>query len=423
MDPQTQGGKKPGVNLNPIPRNMVAYIGGMNADERYYVLWKDYQMIVIQAEPLVTWEEVHKPKHTHDPKKVYYIARYGEWLLGLQYIHNLLHTIEFGRTNWAYLVPRPDGGYKIVQRQKRLRKIRCPTWAPLIEEKDITYTTWWPNEVRGGHWRGQEVEVTVGRDDFFLETLELIMFAHLLLHGLDLTYKVLAHIVEDGSVVGLVTEPELGRLVQYRDRGLVYDAISRIQRRGLIYPGIMNPNLHILNGKVRLSNLAGLRHYKDPAEVEELAASKHWEVLEEFFGFMDPNDFTPRPTWQRRWEQVPQLIPPQPSPEPPLGLQTFYFPISKDPNKLWWKPNCDSNDQDGDFDDRKRRANRRDQRNRKVVISLQLPEEMLQAIRDVPRPVSRHVSRLLPYSSAPTTIPGRKVSTSLLIRPTVRDRV
>ncbi|RDB17619.1 hypothetical protein Hypma_001066 [Hypsizygus marmoreus] len=403
MNTQGQGGKQVDGNSNPIPRNMV--------------LWKDYQMIVIQAEPLISREETLKP-FKYDP--VLDQQRDNEWLFGLQYIHNLLHTIEFGKTNWAYLVPRHGGGYKIVQRPKRLKQIRCPTWAPLIEEKEITYTTWWPTEVRGGYWRGREVEIILGWDDIFLKCLELIMFAHLLLRGLDLTYKVLAHIVEkDGTVVGLVTEPELGRLVQYRDRGLVYDAISRLQRRGLVYPGIANSNLHILNGKVRLSNLVGSRHYYDPAEVEKLAALVHWECLEDFFADLDPNDFAPRPTWQRRWDQVPQLMPSQPSPEPPLELRIFGFPMSKDPSKLWWTPPSDSGDRCDARHDKKRRGRRRGQPNHPVVIALQLPEATLRAIQDAPRSTSPRASRRHHNFPSQAPMPYRKASSHCSFYPRI----
>lgn len=38
---------------NPIPPNVVAYVGGINGWTRSYSLWKDGQMIVIQARPLV----------------------------------------------------------------------------------------------------------------------------------------------------------------------------------------------------------------------------------------------------------------------------------------------------------------------------------------------------------------------------------
>lgn len=36
--------------------------------------------------------------------------------------------------------------------------------------------------------------------------------------GLDLTYEVYGHLVRDGRLVGLVLEPAMGRLVEFRDR-------------------------------------------------------------------------------------------------------------------------------------------------------------------------------------------------------------
>jgi hypothetical protein len=36
--------------------------------------------------------------------------------------------------------------------------------------------------------------------------------------GLDLTYELLAHVVRDGQVIGMLIEPAIGRPVEFRDR-------------------------------------------------------------------------------------------------------------------------------------------------------------------------------------------------------------
>lgn len=39
--------------------------------------------------------------------------------------------------------------------------------------------------------------------------------------GLDISYEVLGHLVQDGNIVGLVLEASKGRMVEYRDRAKV----------------------------------------------------------------------------------------------------------------------------------------------------------------------------------------------------------
>jgi len=83
-----------------------------------------------------------------------------------------------------------------------------------------------------GYWKGCEVDVIVGYEDHYLKRVDATTEGYRALQGFDLTYTVLAHVISsDGSVIGIVTEPEVGRLVQYRDRTLVYQAIAQLQQR------------------------------------------------------------------------------------------------------------------------------------------------------------------------------------------------
>ena len=52
---------------------------------------------------------------------------------------------------------KQGGGYQIVQRPRSLYKIRTPTWAPRIEEKEITYVKWILVDLRMGYWNGKDV--------------------------------------------------------------------------------------------------------------------------------------------------------------------------------------------------------------------------------------------------------------------------
>ena len=245
--------------------------------------------------------------------------------------------------------PHPKGGYHIVQKQKSLYKVRAPTWAPLIEEKEIIYTKWFLVDVRMGHWKGREVgrpciiycrslyvyactlDVILGYEDYYLKRVEDTVMGYLALKGLDITYAVVAHVIHtDGSIIGVATEPEVGRLVQFRDRTLVYDAISRLQQRHLIYNGIHYSKIHILHGKVRLSNLASIRYIKDPVELKEEAERRHWRALEQLFNSLDPADEVPQLALERTFKQTTlKLLPEHPSPERPRlvrFLLTTYLP-------------------------------------------------------------------------------------------------
>jgi hypothetical protein len=168
-------------------------------------------------------------------------------------------------------------------------------------------------------------DVILGYEDHYLRRIDATMNGYLLLQGLDITYTVLAHVVHsDGSVIGIVTEPEVGRLVEYRDRALVYDAITRLQERRLIYHGIHYSKIHILHGKVRLSNLASVFHIKDSAELSIAAEKRHWKPLEELFKMleMDPPDQPPQLALERLFKQITiQLLPDHPSPERPRFMR------------------------------------------------------------------------------------------------------
>lgn len=312
-----------GSMSSPIPSNVVAWVGGLNSMTRSYTLCKNGQIIVIQAPPLA-----EPGADLWSPSLEVVLKLEQQYFFGLEHIQTLLSSIEFGKTNWAYMLPHPKGGYHIVQKQKSLYKVRTPTWAPLIEEKEMTYVKWFLVDVRIGYWKGRGVDVILGYEDNYLRRVDSAMMGYRLLEGLDLTYDVLAHVVQsDGAVIGMVTEPEVGRLVQFRDRALVYDAISRLQQNHLIYNGIHYSKIHILDGKVRLSNLASISYVDDPVELERTAEIRHWTALEEMFRLLRPDDEVPRLAPERTIKQLTlQLIPDYPSPRFMRFIWASYIP-------------------------------------------------------------------------------------------------
>lgn len=68
-----------------------------------------------------------------------------------------LDEINFGATNWAYLLHDNMGGFYIRQRDKVFPTVSCPIWAPIIFEEEIQFTVWGQPWDRRGLWKGREV--------------------------------------------------------------------------------------------------------------------------------------------------------------------------------------------------------------------------------------------------------------------------
>jgi hypothetical protein len=167
-------------------------------------------------------------------------------------------------------------------------------------------------------------DVILGYEDHYLRRIDEWLSA---LTRLGYNDTVLAHVVQsDGSVIGIVTEPEVGRLVEYRDRALVYDAISRLQERRLIYHGI-----HPARQSTVVEPCQCLS-YQGPCRAVYSGREATLEALEELFKMleMDPPDQPPQEALERRFKQITiQLLPDHPSPERPRFMRfilSFHIP-------------------------------------------------------------------------------------------------
>lgn len=321
MNPATAEKNKLRTRPLPIkfPRNCVVFLGGTNSpSERNYLLWKDGKTLCVQAPLVWTEEEGRKCLVVSDER---HRQTDDEWFAGLRTIHSLLNTVEFGKGNWGYLVSGKDGVQHIVQRQKRLRKVVFNTWAPVINEREIEYTRFNSDgSERGGYWRGRPVDVFIGYDDFTLRVAEILMRGYWLTRGLDITYELVAHIVDDdGNLIGMASEADLGRLPQYRDKALLYEAFARLQQHGIVYLSGLWFFVTIFRGKVRLTNVAAFRARGDPnLRFEEEVMNCHWKALEWMFSGLDPNNFTPRPVDSQAVYSPLLYMSVCPSPERPL---------------------------------------------------------------------------------------------------------
>ena len=115
----------------------------------------------------------------------------------------LLNTMDF-RTNYADIISQPGGGYRIVQKDRPLHRISCPS-----SSRD----RWLSYEDRHGLWSRSvlfaisasplyisshhTLDLHIGWEDSWLQCLECEMKPYRGILGLDLTFRVLRHIVCD----------------------------------------------------------------------------------------------------------------------------------------------------------------------------------------------------------------------------------
>ena len=164
-----------------------------------------------------------------------------------------------------------------------------------------------------------------------LWTVNRAMYGYRAVQGLDVTFEVYGHLVgRDGSIIGLVSEAAHGRMIEPSDRTLVYQTISRIQRRGIIYKGCLTNRFIIADGKVRLVELNCITVIQDRDLLEQEAELWHWQELERLFLEFDrlgPFGLYRIPLyrfWCSSLENV-KIMRPLPSPERPFGGLLLYF--------------------------------------------------------------------------------------------------
>lgn len=291
------------------------------------MLWKDRQTVTIQfpaskdLEGLGTndietdWDLEVRTRHT-----------YGHYL---EIVQNLLPSIEFGATNWGYLLPDKTGGFRIVQRQKIFKKISCPLWAPLIRETEIEYTVWGMGFERRGLWRGMEVDVFYAWNDMEFWRLNRGMYGYRAVQDLDVTFEVLGHLIsEDGTVIGLVSEAAWGRMIKPSDATLIYKTIGELQHRGVIYRGCLTNRFMIADGKVRLVELNCITPYEDRQKLLEDAEVWHWKELGQLFGELRTHGpygclRLPSLAFYSTYKDL-QFLPPPPRPDLPFGGMLLY---------------------------------------------------------------------------------------------------
>lgn len=270
---------------NAIDNGGILYIGRDRFDTSralQFALMKNGRKIMVQVQytgPLDT----ETPGMT--PGRWEYLTE-----LEFEVVMSMLPQIEFDRVsaNWVYVV-RDRNGYYLVYRDRKRAEIVTDHWAQLVDEKEIEVHRYFSYDEGEGVWRGQNVRFRYAWCNHHSGVQDLLSeyAAYFMLRNLDLTFKVLALVTIEGRVTGWMWERPHGRTVQYRDRSLVYDAVAKIQRNGLLYYSMRAHNIIITDdGKVRFIYLDYSIAYFEPHELEELerrAEEYHWKALQDIF--------------------------------------------------------------------------------------------------------------------------------------------
>ncbi|KAJ7456984.1 hypothetical protein FB451DRAFT_1275509 [Mycena latifolia] len=307
------------VSLKRRNHNITLYVGCDNDWEgRFFCFERGPHALVIQTPELKL--PGYTPFRAPDPEgDRLYISAYK---FDLEKISTIVNSFVFGKTNWAYLVTRKDGSYRLHYKEKPMRPISCPAWAPLIPETDLIYTKYITAEDREAIWNGRVVDCFVGWTDRWRDIVDHAMRGHRLLKGLDVTYEVLGHIVRNGEIIGLMTEQAVDdRRVEYKDRAAVYAAVTKVQSRGLII-SLNETSISMHRGTVRLLGTQSVRKFSEVKDPEDAADKYHWQTLAAMFDELRQH---PNPMPLLRCVQM-DVVPfiPVPSPEKPLAPDFFF---------------------------------------------------------------------------------------------------
>ncbi|KZT21309.1 hypothetical protein NEOLEDRAFT_1139643 [Neolentinus lepideus HHB14362 ss-1] len=206
----------------------------------------------------------------------------------VEIIQTMLGGIAWGRSNYAYLVRESSGSYRLMYRNKIPRTITCHLWAPQVDEREIEITRWLdPKMYREGIWRGQEVSLTI-MDSCEPRAAKQIgdeINGARILTSLGYSFEVLGIIMRNGVVAGIMTELMAGRVVEYSDREVVYDAIANLQKHNHIYRGICNIGVLMTDKGVRFVQPAALLTLPEDqvGQLESSAEYWHWDRLKKLF--------------------------------------------------------------------------------------------------------------------------------------------
>ncbi|TRM55555.1 hypothetical protein BD626DRAFT_636986 [Schizophyllum amplum] len=240
-------------------------------------------VVIVQADGLPAYAQYQRPDDmgcvSHDTTFQDLLDSQKERLQDIEIIQTQLKVIKWQACPWMYLQRK---GRRLIEppRNRKMYSVAYPAWATLIEEEDIVLTKVIDLYHRQGIWKGTPVEFIRGWNDDYLRHIEQGMRAYRQLkrNDLDFSFEILGHVVNDGKIVGYVTEQMTGRMVEYCDRAIVYSAVARLHSAGLTYTSFCDTGLMVCDGQVKFLNLAGVRPVTDEHDMK-----LDWEQVEDLF--------------------------------------------------------------------------------------------------------------------------------------------
>lgn len=214
--------------------------------------------------------------------------------------------------------------------------------------------------VFSGWWNGKEVDLCTPWISTWARYADDLANGHRLMQssGLThLTFPMLGHIMRRGEVVGLLTEAAIGRGVEFSDRDAVIEAVTEMQRKGVIHRSLNPSNIFITDRGVRFLGISSVFYVKDDESLDEEAEKWHWEGLRRCFAELKPKICNDAPT-ARKMCYPALVIPPLTSPTKSLllpGMSQWsamfaLFLESQLRYSRWRQRNLSSFDDDSDTD-------------------------------------------------------------------------
>ncbi|KAG8215335.1 hypothetical protein J3R82DRAFT_8929 [Butyriboletus roseoflavus] len=309
---------RPNLNIAKLKRKMdtsslTLQIAGETVSEkgRFYMLWRNGDFIVIQAEPW--WRPGFVPNITL-PMSHYLEEHRALWHLQ-EVIQTMLDTIVFdGENNWAHLVRLKDNSYRLVYKKRRLIH-NCPIWT---KRRTVDIFIGWQDDwgvYVSAESRGQKLiqSMSLGRYFFDLK----------------------AHVSKNGIVVGIMLEAHVGRMypcchtyfikglsntgcVTPADRFAVFEAVADIQRHGIFF-SVQICDIYITEQGVRFASASTAKYYRDRDALAE-EAKFTWKILGDMFDHMDDEPFGVWLSGSRSMGSNAFIIPRLPSPGRPITM-------------------------------------------------------------------------------------------------------
>ncbi|KAJ4480896.1 hypothetical protein J3R30DRAFT_3462179 [Lentinula aciculospora] len=311
----------PGARVNPAKAS--AYI--------IFILVKNGRSIIVQSEhipgPVEKYADIWDSL-TYD--KILAYTREHERLLSdrLSLIASLIDTIDIRMCQYAFLVSDNQQLRLVGQSSFDISPITVPAgWLSLVRESDIEIIEWMDDRAHC-IWNGRQVDVYLTcsyTHRWWVQ--QIITIAHLFdKFKIDIIYEPLALVSRGSKIIGIVMARVEGRLVEMRDRSLVYGAFSQLQAANIVFESPVTAHcLLVHNGKLRFTYcLHSFVQYAPDDKRKEHYIESTWKALGRLFNKLPQQD-NARIVDVNKWSYKPILLNYLPSPELILRLTFKYY--------------------------------------------------------------------------------------------------